>query len=255
MHESRRLGSLAAVAICSILTGLTDGRSDEAPASPGSMVPTAVTRPVAGSAPVTGGEALIGVGSTNSIAEVRRRLAPAEWQTVVAGKVVTKAVVEAAGNGKEARKGEVLVTAIVNHPPEKLWELMTDYAKYGEFLPKIEEMKVLGRQGNVATVYHQLGIMWVDVAYTLFMNENRALGRISWTLDPSAKNDVNDTTGFYEMVPYEHGRKTVMSYQTWVDTGMAVPAFVENFLTKKTAPQILANIRARADQVFGASGR
>lgn len=194
----------------------------------------------------------VAVGSQNSIAAVKSRLTEEEWADVLKGEVVTKAVVPPEVKGKEEeRTGNVLVTAIINHPPQKLWELMLQFEKYGEFLPKVEKMEVRGRNGNTTLVYHQLGIMWVDIGYTLAMTADKGMGRISWVLDKTFENDIKDTTGFYEFVPYDGGKKTMVSYQTWADTGRSVPKFVEDFLTKKTSPKILRNIRSRADEVYG----
>lgn len=215
------------------------------------MATATTTVSVAITAPAVTEVTLPVVGSAASVDSVKAEYNSEQWQKILDGEIVLKAVIQAKKEGQKAREGDILLSAIVDHPPVELWKIMTDYAKYGEFLPKVEEMKVLGRTGTTSVVYHQLGIMWVDIAYTLLMTEDRAHGRISWVLDERAKNDILATTGYYEMIPFGDGSKTLMSYRTWVKTGMAVPAFIENFLTKRAAPKILRNIRERADELFG----
>ena len=48
--------------------------------------------------------------------------------------------------------GGVLVEA----PPEVVWEVITDYARYPEWMPEVEEMTVLKEEGNMREVRYDL---------------------------------------------------------------------------------------------------
>lgn len=109
--------------------------------------------------------------------------------------------------------GGVLVEA----PPEVVWGVITDYAKYPEWMPEVEEMTVLKEEGNVREVRYDLlfkiSIIKRKVTYTMRMLSKKP-ERIEWEL---IDGDFDYSVGGWQLVPAKGGKATMAYYSTYTN--------------------------------------
>jgi len=93
---------------------------------------------------------------------------------------------------------------LINAPVEKVWEVITDFEKYPEFVPQVDEVKTkkIGER-EIAVTYNlsfRFTVIKIKVQYTVLM---RLLppGDIWWTLKKDEKNDLEEAMGRWELIP------------------------------------------------------
>jgi len=123
---------------------------------------------------------------------------------------------------KKLNEGEVLVfknpdryaggigVALASAPPWRIWQVITDYPKHKEFMPKVYESKVLDINENKVLVRSNFSSRWPfpkvyietwKVHYTHY--PNRLL--LTWN---AHKTNLKETFGFYNLEP--HGEKDTL---------------------------------------------
>lgn len=109
--------------------------------------------------------------------------------------------------------GGVLVEA----PPEVVWEVITDYARYPEWMPEVEEMTVLKEEGNMREVRYDLlfkiSIIKRKVTYTMRMTSKKP-ETIEWEL---IDGDFDYSVGGWQLVPTQDGKATMAYYSTYTN--------------------------------------
>lgn len=171
-------------------------------------------------------------------------LSDKENETLQKGEVVVQSEVYTTADGKRAAKGKAY--AVVNAPAEALWATILDYNKFPEFMPRLKKITILSKGEGTMKVRQEVSVPLSSVAYTLDLKFTPDPKRMDWTLDKAAKNDIADTFGSWEFLPYSEG-KTLIRYTIAVDTGLFVPKFLEDYLVKKDLPEVLASFRRRTE--------
>lgn len=107
----------------------------------------------------------------------------------------------------------VTVGVIINAPREIVWNVITDYERYLDFIPNLKQVKILEKTANTTTVFFEVlafkvGIIEIDTVYTLkftFYPHNKVI--ISWV-----SGKVKSVNGSWELFPIEGGKKTAAFY-------------------------------------------
>jgi hypothetical protein len=154
---------------------------------------------------------------------------------------------------------EILAVATIAASPAELRGVISDYARYPEFMPYVEASEVLKREGNTAWVFQQLSLPFPisDRYYTIRVvgGPGTASGngaRISWSLarDTESSNRgegvpmlVND--GFWDLHPLEGGAATRVTYFIHTNPGGSLPSFAVNMANTVAVPRVMESLRAR----------
>jgi len=134
----------------------------------------------------------------------------------------------------------------VNVPPEKLFDVITDYEKYPEFLPEVKKVKVQGGQGSIKEVTYEVDIKAKVITYTLKHNAERP-SKLSWTMIKGEMMKGND--GAWTLKPGAQPGTTDATYTIDLKLSSLVPAFIEKALAEQSLPGLLANFKARAEKL------
>lgn len=161
-----------------------------------------------------------------------------------AGNVVVKADTSTAEGGNRA--AGIAAYCVINKPLDAVWAVMLDYQKFDEFMPQLTKVEILERTRDTVKATETVSVALRTVTYTLDVKFDHARRRVSWALDKSRKNDIADTSGAWEFVPYGRGA-TLVRYTTSVDSGMLVPRFLEELLVKNGVPDVLVSLRRRTE--------
>ena len=134
----------------------------------------------------------------------------------------------------------------VNVPPDKLFDVITDYEKYPEFLPEVKKVKLEGGQGAIKEVTYQVGIKAKVITYTLKHTAERPT-KLSWTMVRGEMMKGND--GAWTLKPGAQPGTTDATYTIDLKLSSLVPGFIEKALAEQSLPGLLANFKARAEKL------
>lgn len=131
---------------------------------------------------------------------------------------------------------------VLSVDPEKLFEVITRYEDYGQYVEGCSGAKVLKREGNQILVEYSLNLI-KEISYQLMHTEDPANKKMSWTLVSS--EFLKKNTGSWELKPAGPG-KTDVKYSLEVEFKLPVPGLILNRLVKSSLPTMLKNFEKRA---------
>jgi len=171
-------------------------------------------------------------------------LTPENLKTLELGKPVL--VKNSAKSNSGGVKGEGVALILINLPPEQVWPHVKGYDKLPEFMPRMLTSEKYSENGDTIGVAQTLKIAWKKITYHVLQTTNDDKFEMAFHLDKSKTNDIKETTGHWLLRP--HGEnKTIAMYAFSVDTGMAVPQFIENFLMNRDLPGVVEAMKKRAE--------
>ncbi|MBU6428155.1 MAG: SRPBCC family protein [Cyanobacteria bacterium REEB65] len=163
-------------------------------------------------------------------------LTPQTVQQLDAGQVITQ--VEP---GNEPLH-HVWCQGIVNAPPSRVWDVLTDFADYDHIYTGIKRSEIRGRTGNTLFGYFLLEFPWpLPERWTL--NETRLHpGHLAFDWD-RVDGTVKRYEGSLELYPWENN-KTRMVFRALMDPGLNfVPGWLVDYVASTTLPGIIQGAR------------
>ena len=138
-------------------------------------------------------------------------------------------------------------TVTIDVPPDVFFDIITDYDKYGEFLPEVKKVKLDGGQGSIKEVTYTVDIKAKVINYTLKHTANRP-SKMTWTMIKGEMMKGND--GSWTLKTSANGG-TEATYTIDLKLSSLVPGFIEKALAEQSLPSLLANFKARAEKLHG----
>jgi len=130
---------------------------------------------------------------------------------------------------------------VINAPIEKVFDIVTDFDKYPEFVPDLAGIKVKSKNGNVAEVTFTINVM-MKISYTLRLVETRPT-KVDWTLVDGQMMKTNEGGWLLE----DQSGKTKATYTVDVGLKGLVPKSVVNTLVDVNLPKMLEAFKRRAE--------
>lgn len=185
-------------------------------------------------------------------ARLRSELGPDAWARVQAGKVVIDVVQqdEHSSDPHGTARGVVEIPA----PPDQVWQVLTDFEHWPDFTPNVKSVTVEQRDAGHARVRQSARIFWSTISYTTNRQLDPEKGLMTWTLDPSEPHNITAISGSAQLIPVDDRKATIMEYQTRVDIGFSLPAFVEDWLAGRSLPEHLRAVRREVERRAGTAG-
>jgi ribosome-associated toxin RatA of RatAB toxin-antitoxin module len=152
---------------------------------------------------------------------------------------------------------DVMIETQFHTRPERLFQLVNDYAAFAEFVPDVKVSRVLADDGVAQWVYHQLHVPGpvADRAYIL-KSTRIAQGpqhwRVEWALSGRVFPGVNmragvrpsQLSGFWEFEPAEEAAETVTAhYALRIDPGGMVPTWLAQRMADRYVQRVIAAFR------------
>lgn len=115
------------------------------------------------------------------------------------------------------RLRQVTVIGLVESPPKRVWQVLTDYDHYLEFMPNLVEAEVIERKGVDTVIAYELEVPGSNMEYTL-RHHHVPKNRIEINL---ADDEGDITTGAWrwELIPHREGTQTMLLYTLYTDVG------------------------------------
>ncbi|MHA7630363.1 type II toxin-antitoxin system RatA family toxin [Corallococcus sp. M7] len=133
-------------------------------------------------------------------------------------------------------------TITINAPVEKVFDIITNYDRYAEFLPEVKKVSTSQRQGNTVQVHYEVDVV-KRIKYTIRVTEERPK-RMSWTF---VEGEVmKDNKGSWTLEPEGEG-KTRATYNVEMALGALIPKAIINTLTETQLPKMLEAFKRRAE--------
>jgi coenzyme Q-binding protein COQ10 len=133
-------------------------------------------------------------------------------------------------------------TITINAPIEKVFDVITNYDRYAEFLKEVKKVTTLERTGNTAKVQYEVDVV-KTIRYTIRVTEERPK-RMSWTF---VEGEVmKDNKGSWTLEPEGEG-KTRATYNVEMALGMLVPKAIVTGLVDNQLPKMLDAFKRRAE--------
>jgi ribosome-associated toxin RatA of RatAB toxin-antitoxin module len=143
---------------------------------------------------------------------------------------------------------EVSMEIVMACTPERLFDVLVDYAHYPEFVPGIKRCRVLPGP-NERRVEYELDLGLKRITYVLLHLEQRPL-KVSWSL--ASGDSLKVSNGAWELTPEGSGTRAKYS----VDIQIVKPPFIPQSvidkltdeLTRVQLPKTLEAFKARAER-------
>lgn len=169
---------------------------------------------------------------------------------------------------EEGEKKGVMGVLLINAPYEKVWGVISNWEKQGDFVPGVEYFKVkhVFPNGNEkkwrSLVEGKLDIPFVSFSYTLDANFDKNTGKMDWAMLSAddiksykeQKIDVRVTDedrlknveGFGQIKAFDE-KRTIYYYAPIVETSISIPGFVERAITNISLSKYLNAIKDEAE--------
>lgn len=136
-------------------------------------------------------------------------------------------------------------TELFNCRPEQFFSVISDYAKYPEFLQEVKSCQVVKTEGSKKLVEYQVQLI-KSFKYNLWMTEE-APSKITWEF---ASGDIFKTMrGFWTLK--EEAGKTRATYEVEATFGIFVPGPVASAAVSVNLPNMISAYHRRCKQLFG----
>jgi len=139
-------------------------------------------------------------------------------------------------------------SVVIDCSREHFYSVITDYEKYPEFLPDMEEVSVVSRDGNSVDAHFTLNLV-KQLQYVLRLVEAPDTFGLEWTLVEGPFKKNNGTWALTEA----DGGKTHASYTIEVSVGVFLPGTLVNRLVGQTLPATLKAFKERAEALHGSA--
>jgi len=133
-------------------------------------------------------------------------------------------------------------TIVINAPVEKVFDVISNFERYPEFLPEVKEIRTSNRQGDTVDVHYKVDVV-KTIRYTIRAVQERPR-RLAWTY---VEGEVmKDNKGSWLLEPEGEG-KTRATYNVEMALGALVPKAIVNALVDTSLPKMLEAFKRRAE--------
>ena len=172
-------------------------------------------------------------------------LDPPEVDRAMNGGIPIRADAFKGASGGTAGRGQGAI--LIWRPIADVFATLARFDNRTEYIPRVKKIAVLEQQPNRVHVWQEIDATVTTARYTAWYELDPVAHVIRWKLDPNAgDNTLKAVEGDYTMIPVDAGR-TILIYHTLVDSGLHVPKAIQAYMTKKSLPELLRNIKNRVE--------
>jgi hypothetical protein len=143
-------------------------------------------------------------------------------------------------------KGLVKAAIMFNQPLDKVWDLMTQGWRQEEYLPYLDRSILVKKLPDGDIIENQVKVLIMTLRFFVRGYHYPDRYYVDWKLASGYKNDMKRLQGFWQYY-YVDDSHTLGRYGTLTETGFGVPAFVQEFLTKRDLPESLGRVKTWVD--------
>ena len=154
----------------------------------------------------------------------------------------------------------IIAVAEMEASPEVVFDVLSDFEHYPEFMPYIEESRVLSRTGeNEVITYARVAPPFVSerdyplkVRLTHGSSGNGGIFKVEWSPSPGSWPEVEGVVrvrlneGAWLAEPLDDGRRTRLTYKLLTNPGGLIPDFVIGLSNTIAIPELFEAVRKRS---------
>jgi uncharacterized membrane protein len=129
--------------------------------------------------------------------------------------------------------------AYVAATTEETYAALTDYPSFPRWIDKVEKIDAKWDDAQVAMVTYTLGTMFGSYHYTL-RRVHQKDKRVEWS---RASGDLKVIDGTYDFTPIPGQKASYLIMETYLDPGVKMPGFIENYFREKGSRRLMNDIR------------
>ncbi len=146
------------------------------------------------------------------------------------------------GAGGEVYGGMIHALVMFERPRNEVLRMLIQSPRQTEFRPELRRAELVEEYASGHVVEYEIRMMFMKVEYRARHGWDFETGHVWWSLDPEVDNDMAVLEGRWEL--FVHGpERTLARFGTRIDVGAALPAFLQDFATRKKLPEAMHNIR------------
>lgn len=142
----------------------------------------------------------------------------------------------------------IVVRAVIDAPPDKVWPHIDQSARYQEFMPRVKQSQELSRQGEDIRTR-----MTVEMPFPL--KNLTSTTRARHTVEPGVRyvrewkleeGDYHVNEGSWTMVPFDGDtNRTLAVYRVLVVPKIPIPKAIQSAAQEKAMPRMIEALRQR----------
>jgi len=168
-----------------------------------------------------------------------------EFDSALRGQVPVRIEPFARPDGKTAGRG--IGAIAVDRPLREVWATVVRFEDKTEYMPRLKSVVILSQSPEQLQVRMVVDASVTTAHYTLWFQRDEDAHAMSWKLDHSVKdNTIADAEGAYRLYEIEPNR-TLITYSSYVDTGRSLPRFIQDYMARRSIPDLLRAIKRRVE--------
>jgi coenzyme Q-binding protein COQ10 len=140
--------------------------------------------------------------------------------------------------------GQASISEIINAPEKKVFEVVTDFSKYPEFLSDVKRVSILDQQPGKKLVEFEISII-KSFRYQLMITE-KPYNEVSWVFHTG--DLFKENNGLWKMKDGGEG-KTQVEYSLTARFNMFVPGMIEKKLIEVNMPSMMKAFKERVESL------
>ena len=154
----------------------------------------------------------------------------------------------------------IVAIAEVDAPPEIVFNVITDFDHYPDFMPYVKESRVLSRMNDSEIVtYARIAPPFVSerdyplkVRMTRGTPMNGGMFKVEWTARPEAQPEIEGVVrvklneGSWLVEPLQDGKRTRLTYTLLTNPGGLIPVMVVNMSNTISIPELFKAVAIRS---------
>ena len=156
----------------------------------------------------------------------------------------------------------IVATTEVVARPEIIFDVLSDFEDYPDFMPYVKESRVLGRESNGEVItYARIAPPFVSerdyllrVRMTRGTVSNGGVFKVEWKAVPEAQPEIEGVVriklneGSWLVAPLDGGTRTRLTYTLLTNPGGLIPDFVANMSNTIAIPELFKAVGKRSVQ-------
>jgi len=158
-----------------------------------------------------------------------------QLERLKAGKTVKKPLSTVGEGGVYGGSGFALVDA----PPEVVWQAILDWESYHTVFPRTRETREVSQRGDRSLVRVVMGYALVNIEFFVKIRTDKSKWQMDFELAENRPHDIEAARGYWRLFP-QPGGQTLVAYVTAVKVPMGVVNLIPESLEKKINRNLLA---------------
>ena len=180
-------------------------------------------------------------GAADEPSPVLARFNQQQRQDLLAGKAIYQSVRSKDEAGNLQGHGEGI--ALINADVDKCFKLFCDFNRQAQYFPRKKLSQIIKQEGNVYHVQKEFGFYVKDIRYVVEYTVDEENHTVKFRMLKDYPHDLKESEGFFRFEKLE-AKRTLFTYAvTKVDTGLAVPKFIQDYLSSKDLPAVVENAK------------